>query len=236
MKEIAQKNRFLPIFLFRSQPMKKYKHIIWDWNGTIVNDRWLSVEVLNGILRDFNLPPQSEEEYRENFSFPVIDYYRKIGFEVSREKFEEIGRRFIKNFNAKRYDCKLNEGAPELVQKIFQKNVPQSVLSAYEKNFLNEALEHFGLKKYMSKISGLSDINANTKLELGLRHVASLNLDPEEIIIIGDTDHDYAVAAAANTQCALVSTGHQSASRLKKTSAKVFENFAGLEDFLMQNL
>lgn len=214
----------------------KYKHIIWDWNGTIVNDRWLSVEVLNGILRDFCLPPQSEEEYRENFSFPVIDYYRKIGFDVSMEKFEEIGRRFIRQFNAKRFDCKLNAGAPELIQKIYKKNVPQSVLSAYEKNFLNEALEHFGLKKYMSKISGLSDINANTKLDLGVKHVASLDIDPEEIIIIGDTDHDYAVAAAAKTKCALVSTGHQSAARLKKTGSDVFENFGELEDFLMQNL
>ena len=216
--------------------MKKYKHIIWDWNGTIVNDRWLSVEVLNEILRDFSLPAQSEEDYRENFSFPVIDYYRRLGFSVSKEKFDEIGQYFIRRFNAKRYECSLNEGALELIQKISQKDVPQSVLSAYEKNFLSEALEHFGVKKYLSKFSGLSDVNANTKLELGLKHVASLNLAPEEIIILGDTDHDYAVSQAAQTSCALVATGHQSASRLKKTGAQVFEKFADLEDFLMQNL
>ena len=75
-----------------------YKHIIWDWNGTIVDDSWLSVEVLNGILKSFNLPEVGKEDYRENFSFPVINYYRKLGLNVSKEKFDEIGKIFIDSF------------------------------------------------------------------------------------------------------------------------------------------
>ncbi len=214
------------------QLFMNYKHIIWDWNGTIVDDSWLSVEVLNGILKDFNLPQVAKEDYRENFSFPVINYYRKLGFNVSKEKFEEIGKVFIKNFNAKRFDCKLNDGALSVIQKIHEHKIPQSILSAYEINFLNEAVEFFGVKKYMSKISGLSDINANTKLELGKNHIKSLNMPPEEILVVGDTDHDFEVARAAGANCVLMATGHQSRQRLSKTGAKVCLDFAELDDYL----
>lgn len=209
-----------------------YKHIIWDWNGTIVDDSWLSVEVLNGILKSFNLPEVRKEDYRENFSFPVINYYRKLGLNVSKEKFDEIGKIFIKNFNAKRFDCKLNDGALNVIQKISAHKIPQSILSAYEINFLNEAVEFFGIKKYMSKISGLSDINANTKLELGKKHIESLNLPPEEILVIGDTDHDFEVAHKTGANCVLMATGHQSRQRLAKTGAKVCIDFAELDGFL----
>ena len=30
--------------------MGNYRHVIWDWNGTLLDDAWLCVEVLNGLL------------------------------------------------------------------------------------------------------------------------------------------------------------------------------------------
>ncbi len=211
-----------------------FKHIIWDWNGTIVNDSWLSVEVLNGLLKDFNLPQVTTQDYRENFSFPVINYYKKLGFNVSKKKFEEIGKVFIKNFNAKRFDCKLNDGVLDVIQNLYAKNIPQSILSAYEIGFLKEATDFFGVSKYMSKISGLDDINANTKLALGIKHIESLKLDPKEILVVGDTDHDFEVAKTTGANCVLMATGHQSFNRLSKTGTKVCKNYAELKSFLFE--
>lgn len=208
---------------FHNPMQTRYKHIIWDWNGTIVDDAWLSVEVLNSILRDFSFPEISMESYRENFSFPVVDFYRSLGFDVSREKFEEIGRTFIARFNAKRYECLLQPGALGLIAGIRGLNIPQSILSAYRTDFLEEAACHFGVLPYMSSIAGLDDIHANTKLERGLSHISSLGVEPSEILIIGDTDHDFSVARAAGTRCALVARGHQSRARLEKTGCPVFD-------------
>ena len=30
--------------------MKQYKHIIWDWNGTLLDDLQMSIDALNAIL------------------------------------------------------------------------------------------------------------------------------------------------------------------------------------------
>ena len=59
--------------------MMKIKHIIWDWNGTLVNDAQLCVDIVNEILSEFDIPPVSFEFYRNNFSFPVRNYYDRLG-------------------------------------------------------------------------------------------------------------------------------------------------------------
>ena len=61
--------------------MKIYNHIIWDWNGTLLNDRWLCVEAINQALNKRNLPMLTEGKYKDVFSFPVEDYYKKVGFD-----------------------------------------------------------------------------------------------------------------------------------------------------------
>ena len=212
----------------------RYKHIIWDWNGTIVDDSWLSIEVLNSILRDFNLPEISPDFYRDNFSFPVVNFYRQIGFNLSKEAFEQIGETFISRFNAKRFDCKLQSGARELAEIFSAKGLKQSILSAYRKDFLKEAADFFDMSKYMSDIVGLSDIYANTKLALGLDYIKTLELPGREILYIGDTDHDFEVASAMGVECRLVSRGHQSQGRLQKTGAKTYADFDALKSDLLK--
>ena len=36
--------------------LKKYTNIIWDWNGTLLDDAWLCVDVMNGMLKEHGLP------------------------------------------------------------------------------------------------------------------------------------------------------------------------------------
>lgn len=70
--------------------MTPYRHIIWDWNGTLVDDAWLCVEILNDLLRQNNMKSVTLQEYRDMFEFPVINYYQKIGFDVSSGSFEKL--------------------------------------------------------------------------------------------------------------------------------------------------
>ena len=62
---------------------KQYKHILWDWNGTLLDDSWLCVEVLNGLLKESGKPTITHETYKEHFNFPVIHFYEFLGFETT---------------------------------------------------------------------------------------------------------------------------------------------------------
>ena len=56
--------------------IEQYKHILWDWNGTLLDDSWLCVEVLNDLLKEQGKDPISLKTYRNHFNFPVIHFYK----------------------------------------------------------------------------------------------------------------------------------------------------------------
>ena len=76
----------------------KYKHVIWDWNGTLVDDTWLCVEIINKLLKKRNLKLVTIDDYKEKFMFPVREYYIELGFNFEDEPFEVSGLEFINEF------------------------------------------------------------------------------------------------------------------------------------------
>ena len=63
----------------------KIKYIIWDWNGTLIDDAWLFVEIMNEELKERMLPQINIQDYRQHFTFPVKKYYERLGFDFQKE-------------------------------------------------------------------------------------------------------------------------------------------------------
>lgn len=208
----------------------KYSHIIWDWNGTLLDDVELCVSIMNEMLANNNLEGMTIEKYKEIFTFPVIDYYVKLGFRA--EDFEEVGARFIANYEKNKDKCGIFQGARELLKKNSENGVSQSILSAYKQSTLVELVAQHGLSKYFVKLAGHRDIYASGKLEQGKSLIAELEIDKDKTILIGDTYHDYEVAEALGIDCILMSLGHASLNNLKKATPNIAKDFAELDLYL----
>ena len=100
--------------------MYRYKHIIWDWNGTLLNDAWLCVEVMNLLLKRRDLKEIDLNIYQSVFGFPIIDYYRRLGFTFEKESFEIPGTEFIIEYNKRCFEPKLQVDALQIL-KIFER-------------------------------------------------------------------------------------------------------------------
>ena len=96
----------------------EYKHIIWDWNGTLLNDAWLFVDIMNDVLINRNMNTITVEKYREIFSFPVKDYYKKLGFDLNKESFHKSGMEFIKAYKKRRYEADLYPRVNTILSKL----------------------------------------------------------------------------------------------------------------------
>ena len=92
-----------------------YKHIIWDWNGTLLNDVKLCADIMNNLLKARSLPTITLEKYREIFTFPVKDYYIKAGYDFLNESFEEISVDFIAEYESRKIGCTLYPFAAEIL-------------------------------------------------------------------------------------------------------------------------
>ena len=206
----------------------KYKHIIWDWNGTLVNDTWLFVDIMNGVLKKRKLNGISLDDYRNVFDFPVQDYYRKLGFDFDDEPFESAGLDFIKIYDNRKFEPKLFDDTMPTLNSLKNSGCTHSVLSAQNVVTLKKSVSHYQLDEMFEYISGLEDHYAIGKIEQGKNLIQNLSFPLDEIIMIGDTEHDYEVAEAMGVQCFLMDRGHNSTKRLQSKSSKVLSSFTEL--------
>jgi phosphoglycolate phosphatase len=204
----------------------KYRHIIWDWNGTLWDDAWLCVEINNNMLGRRLKPAIDCRIYQDNLRFPVCDYYETIGFDYSEEPYEFLAEEFIAEYTERRFECDLQANARELIEKLLSMKIPQAVLSAYQHDTLLQAVDYFDLNPYFDAVIGLNDIYAAGKVENGIKYMAGLGLPPNEVLFIGDTVHDFDVATAMGTDCVLVDGGHNSRSRLEACGVPVFSDLS----------
>ena len=135
----------------------KYKNVVWDWNGTLLNDVKVGVNTLNDMLGRRGLPLLSVEDYKEKFGFPVIDFYDRVGFDMEKESFHELSVDFVETYDKYAGEVGLNEGVREVLAGIQQTGVKQYVLSALREDLLQQMLRHFQIGKQVVALHCVSD-------------------------------------------------------------------------------
>ena len=208
--------------------LKKYTHIIWDWNGTLLNDAWLCVDVMNQMLRERRLPAISLEIYRDIFDFPVRDYYLKLGFDFTLEPFEKVGMEFMILYNRRQKECSLHDEVYTLLSEIQKKGYPQSILSAREQNELRQETKNLKVFDFFDKVYGLDDHYAHGKTDVGIRLLDDLKAPKDKVIFIGDTRHDSEVADELGIDCILIPNGHHSEKSLMKLNKPIMHSINDL--------
>ncbi len=202
--------------------MPRYQHIIWDWNGTLLNDTWLCVEVLNGLLARRGRGPITTQDYRENFGFPVIHFYEFLGFDTDVDGFEQVSHEFIRDYEARWLEeCALHPEVVAVLTAMSARGATHSVLSAAKHEALEIGIGHFGIRPHFEGLCGTDNIFALGKIEQGRRWIAGLNRAPCEVVLIGDTLHDHEVAEAMGTDCILLAHGHHTPERLAASGRPV---------------
>lgn len=199
------------------------RHIIWDWNGTLLDDAWLCLEVMNGCLQKRGMPRLTPERYAEVFELPIINYYLNLGFDFEKESFEVAGKEFMDEYNRRREEPKLREHARALIDRFKETGIEQHVLSAYQHDTLVSLLQHHGLDQRFTDIQGIDHIYAASKVEQGHGMMERLNIDPASVLLIGDTDHDAEVAEALGVHCRLVTAGNQTRAKLEACGVPVVD-------------
>ncbi|HEX6032005.1 MAG TPA: HAD hydrolase-like protein [Tepidiformaceae bacterium] len=205
-----------------------YRHIIWDWNGTVLDDVDVVVDVMNVLLERRSMPALTTERYLEVFDFPVRVYYEAVGFDLEREPFAMLAAEWIETFQGRWRTGRIRDGAPGVIRSLGARGVGCSVLSAAEQNLLLEQAGHFEVRELFDGLVGIDDHHAESKVEHGLRWIEGLDVRRDQVLLVGDTNHDVEVAAALGVDVVLVEGGHQSAARLRRSGARVVGSFGEL--------
>lgn len=210
--------------------------LLWDWNGTLIDDLELSIRSMNHLLEQRLLPLLSEQRYREIFTFPVKDYYNELGFDFERENFEIPAEAFILEYTKGLARAALFEDAADTLSYFQQSGFSQHILSAMEQNALEASIQARGIAPLLNSINGIQDHLAHGKLHMARQLIRTQRIDPDSSLLIGDTLHDYEVARELGIDCILVARGHQSYQRLKTSGSLVLGSLAEVKEIFKKNL
>ncbi len=205
------------------------KHIIWDFNGTLLNDAQLSVDCDNHVFDVLGLPHITIEDYRLHMTMPVRDFYTALGIDLNVYKYETIARIWLDMFNVNAVNCGLMPGALDTIDRLNAAGHSQSILSAsYEPNLLAQCAD-LGLVRRMTAINGLGDESARKKTDIGRAQMKALGLEGKDTVLVGDMLADAELARALGAHCVLVPWGHNADFRLENAGFPVARSFEALE-------
>lgn len=205
-----------------------YRHVIWDWNGTLLDDVDVARLVVDAMLRRRGLPGLSRERYHELFNFPITTYYERAGFDFARDPFPRLADEFHASYDASAGGMALYGGALGALERVSEHGLEQSILSAAHQPRLEQQVQRYGVREHFVGLIGIDDHFAGSKVEHGRRWIATLDGAPEEFVMIGDTVHDHEVADELGVDCLLVADGHQPRWRLEQCGVPVVDSLAQL--------
>ena len=185
-----------------------YTDLIWDFNGTLLNDVAACLNSANDLLCGHGLKRlESVTDYRALFGFPIIDYSRRMGFDFEKDSYDELAVEWVALYRKYSVGAGLFASVKPTLEKVAQKGIRQWILSATERQMLESQVCALGIHSYFEDVLGLDNIHAHSKEALGVQWRAA---HPNaSVLFVGDTDHDAAVARAMGADCVLLSTGHQ---------------------------
>ena len=203
----------------------KYECVIWDWNGTLIDDMPVSLAAVNRILADRGMDPIGEKEYYSYIDTPISKFYAHL-FYLEKTDVTRLMREFNSNYDDLLDFTEVREETRRALETVAGAGVKQIVLSACEQGKLTRLLREYGVDGYFSAVLGADDLHCGDKTDRAREYFAAAGLSPERALIVGDTLHDAQVAAAVGCGCVLLRHGHQGDAELEECGVPLADSAA----------
>ena len=209
--------------------MRRYDYVLWDWNGTLLDDLALNLSVENELLRRRGLFERADKDYYlAHFDFPIIDFYRALGFDFSKEDYADVANEYADTYAAGLDGVRLFDDALPVIDALGDSGVRQVVISATEHRLLCRQVARYDLPGRFESVLGSENNLGKSKVAVAVDWLKTHGADPKRTLFVGDTTHDFETAAAIGCDCALVARGHNSRARLEATGCPVFGDLRGV--------
>ncbi|MQA09288.1 MAG: HAD hydrolase-like protein [Pseudonocardiaceae bacterium] len=202
------------------------RHIVWDWNGTLLDDNHAVVAAVNNVCTAFDRPEITLQEWRSLYSRPLVRCYeRLLGRALDEDGWTKLDALYHNEYRELLPTCGLADGAVDLLHGWRAAGGSQSLLSMWFHHELVSLVNEFGLAEVFARIDGLRrETGGGSKAEHLVEHLDAQGLDPAEVVLVGDVVDDARAAEQVGARCVLVSTGVMHHSALEETGAPVADS------------
>lgn len=222
----------------RADTKARQSHIVWDWNGTLLDDNHAAISGVNTVCARYGRAPVTLDEWRVIFSRPLVRCYeRLLGQSLSVADWAGIEQLYHEAYRELLPSCRLAEGVPDLLHQWQAMGRSQSLLSMCFHADLVAMLAELGLVELFARVDGLRhDVGGGSKAGHLVQHLAALELNPTEVVLIGDVLDDAHAAAHVGAACVLVSSGMTARAGLEAAGVPVADSIPEALDMISDGL
>lgn len=202
------------------------KHIVWDWNGTLFDDNHAVLAAVNGVCAAYGRDSIDLDYWRSVFCRPLHGCYeRLLGRALTSHDWARLDQIYHDTYRALLPTCRLAEGVPHELYRLRGTGLGQSLLSMWFHHELVPLIDELGITDLFTRIDGLRlGVGRESKAEYLAAHLRAQNLDPADVLVIGDIVDDAAAAEHVGARCVLVTTGVMSPEALRASGAPVVDS------------
>ncbi|MCL5027446.1 MAG: HAD-IA family hydrolase [Bacteroidetes bacterium] len=195
------------------------KHIAFDLDGTIVDSYQTIYKTTIKSLEELKInTPVDKDEFYKRIGQHFIDIFRDLNIPVKDfEQFISIYKDYYFDFIG---DSKIYSGAIETLQFLIDKNIRVSLLTTKLQSQADKIIDHFNLRKYFLFVMGRRNGIANKPSAEPLLFICNeLGIQPENTLMVGDTELDIQCGKNAGTKTCGAAYGYRTKEQLKKEGA-----------------
>lgn len=198
-------------------------HLVWDWNGTLLDDLALTIAATNASLAAVGGTAVTVEQHRATFRRPLADYYAEmLGRHVTAYEFAYLDSVFQGVYQSGVADCDLAVDALAAIRAWSGVEGTQSLVSMYAHSDLIDQLRRRGLIEWLLRADGRRDDHqVDHKAGYLAQHICDLGLTGSDCVVIGDSVDDADAAAAVGATCVLYNGGVTGELALRATGCPV---------------
>lgn len=200
-------------------------HLVWDWNGTLLNDVDLVVRATNLVFSTIGGRVLTVAEHRLQFRRPVAEFYATVLERVvDADEFDRLDKIFHDAYRDGLTTCALADDATAAMRAW---SGTQSLLSMAPHDDLVPTITAYGLHGSFVRVDGLrTGRGGGPKAEHLVEHLRALDVDAARVVLIGDSIDDADAAAAVGAACVLYTGGFTDADRLRASGHPVAETLS----------
>ena len=201
-------------------------HLVWDWNGTLLDDLSLVVTATNHAFTAVGGRQVDSDEHRARFRRPVAEFYAEIlERAVDDEEFGRLDKIF---HDAYRLGLTSMTLAADATTALRSWPGSQSLLSMWFHSELVPAVETYGLGGVFTRVDGLrTEIGGHLKAGHLASHLDEMGIPGENVVLIGDSLDDAAAADAVGAAIVLYTGGFTHPDRLRAAGRPVADTLVG---------
>jgi phosphoglycolate phosphatase-like HAD superfamily hydrolase len=207
---------------------QRLDHVVWDWNGTILDDNDAVVTAVNTVCAAFGRDAIDLPYLRSIYRRPLLDCYRELlRRDLSAADWATIDRTYHHAYRELLSMTRLAPGIPDELHRWADRGGSQSLLSMWFHDELVPLVTEHGLAALFTRIDGLRvDVGGHGKTAHLIEHLEALRLERGRVLLIGDVLDDADAAKAAGVRCVLVTTGVMTRSTLESAGVPVVDSVA----------